>query len=207
MSNPARVRPLFVFAHGAGAGSRSEWMVGWAARLAELGTVVSFDYAYMEAGKKAPDRLPKLLARHREVVIEARSAHPDGSPVVLIGKSMGSRVGCHLSVEVDVDGLVCLGYPLCSLGKNKAVRDEVLIALRRPILFCQGERDPMGPLERFAEVRTRMSADSALHVVEGGNHSLRVGVRALKAQGVTQEDVDFAIFESVRDFVEGLCRA
>ena len=65
----------------------------------------------------------------------------------------------------------------------------------------------MGPLERFAEVRTRMSATSALHVVEGGNHSLRVGVRALKAQGRTQQDVDSAIFESIRDFVEGLCSA
>jgi hypothetical protein len=30
-------KPLFVFAHGAGASSSSDWMQGWAARLRKLG--------------------------------------------------------------------------------------------------------------------------------------------------------------------------
>ncbi len=56
---------IFLFAHSAGASSRSDWMWGWTDRLSHLGTVRPFDYPYMAAGRKAPDRLPKLLAAHR----------------------------------------------------------------------------------------------------------------------------------------------
>ena len=68
------------------------------------------------------DRLPKLIEAHREALAEARI---EGEPVFLVGKSMGSRVGCHLSLEEDVDGLICFGYPLQSIGKNPKLRDEV----------------------------------------------------------------------------------
>ncbi len=207
MSNAQPSQPLFIFAHGAGAGQASDWMLDWKQRLGRIGTVVAFDYNYMALGRKAPDRLPKLLVRHKEVLAEARTTHPTCGPVILVGKSMGSRVGCHLSLEESIDGLICLGYPLRSLGKSKAVRDEVLVALQVPVLFCQGSKDPMGPLDLFAQVRERMSALSEIHVVEGGNHSLRVGVRALKAQGLTQDDVDEQTFAAIRGFVDGLKRS
>src|SRR5919198_1348059 len=109
-------------------------------------------------------------------------------PVVLAGKSMGSRVGCHVALEDPVAALVCLGYPL--RGARGELRSEVLLALRTPVLFVQGSRDPLCPLDALEDVRRRMAATSALHVVEGGNHSLEVGVRELRARGETQESVD-----------------
>ncbi len=51
-------RPSFVFAHGAGAPSSSAWMRAWRDGWATLGDVVAFDYPYMRAGRKAPDRCP-----------------------------------------------------------------------------------------------------------------------------------------------------
>jgi predicted alpha/beta-hydrolase family hydrolase len=176
-------------------------MERWAARLGAVGPVVRFDYPYVLAGRRAPDRLPVLVAAHREALARARAAHP--APPVLVGKSMGSRVGCHLSLEpgAGVAALVCLGYPL--RGASGELRDEVLLALRTPVLFVQGTRDHLCDLGELEEVRGRMRAPSALHVVEGGDHSLEVGVRALRARGETQEEVDARAFEAVRGFLAG----
>lgn len=175
-------------------------MSRWAARLAPVGEVVPLDYPYAIAGRRSPDRLPALVAAHRAALAAARARH-DGR-VVLAGKSMGGRVGCHVALEERVDGLVCLGYPL--RGRGGDLRDEVLLALRTPVLFVQGTRDPLCPLAELAAVRARMAAPSSLHVVEGGNHSLEVGVRALAARGETQADVDARALAAVAAFVGGL---
>jgi len=192
-------RPLLLFAPGAGAPSTSAWMARWAARLAALGEVVRFDYPYQRAGRRSPDRLPVLVGAHRAALAEARVRHP--GPAVLVGKSMGGRVGCHVALEEAVDAVVCLGYPL--RGQRGEVRDEVLVALRAPVLFVQGARDPLCPLALLDAVRGRMEARTALHVVEGGNHSLEVGVRALAARGETQEDVEARALAAIAAFLEG----
>ena len=194
-------RPTFVFAHGAGAPSSSGWMVAWSKRLETLGDVVAFDYPYMRAGRKTPDRLPALIAAHREVLAQAR-ARAGGGRLFLIGKSMGGRVGCHVALEETVAGVICLGYPLQS-GSSGAMRDEVLIALRTPILFIQGSRDSLCPLDSLATVRTRMTAPSTLLVVEGGNHSLEVSAAQRKASGVSQADSDARVLDAIRAFVAG----
>src|SRR5689334_6749013 len=126
--------PLILFAHGAGAPSSSGWMRAWTQRLTRLGQRVTFDYPYMKAGRKSPDRLPGLLAAHEEALREARARHGPDRPVVLAGKSMGSRIGCHLAVKLTDAGdpsapaaVVCFGYPLRA-GSSGALRDEVLRA-------------------------------------------------------------------------------
>jgi predicted alpha/beta-hydrolase family hydrolase len=195
-------RPLLLFAPGAGAPSTSAWMTAWAERLAPLGDVVRFDYPYMkvrvETGKRRPpDKLPVLVAAHAAALAAARAAR---RPVLLVGKSMGSRVGCHLSLALGgdrpVDGLVCFGYPL--VGTNGARREEVLVALRTPVLFLQGTRDELCPLELLAEVRTRMTAPSTLHVVEDGDHDLAA---RKKVTGRTQAEVDAGVLAAVTAFV------
>jgi predicted alpha/beta-hydrolase family hydrolase len=174
-------------------------MTAWAERLAAVGEVVRLDYPYMRAGRRSPDRLPVLLAAHREALVAARAGRR--GPVVLAGKSMGARVGCHLALEERVDALVSLGYPL--RGARGDLRDEVLLGLRTPTLFVQGSRDALCPLDALEEVRRRMTAPTSLHVVEGGNHSLEVGVRALQAAGETQADVDARTLEAIVAFVRG----
>ena len=192
--------PLILFAHGAGAPSASAWMRAWSRRLGALGVVESFDYPYMQAGRKTPDRHPALVAAHGAALDQARARHGE-RPVVLAGKSMGSRIGCHLALErPGIAALVCFGYPLRS-GSTGALRDQVLLALRTPILFLQGARDPLCPLEDLAAVRARMTAPSELHVVEGGNHSLEVGKRELAASGRTQDGEDQAVLAAVKGFL------
>ena len=191
------VRPLLLLAPGAGAPSTSPWMDAWAERLATLGDVVRLDYPYMRAGRRSPDRLPVLVAAHREALAAAREGRR--GPVVLVGKSMGSRVGCHVALEEPVDALVCLGYPL--RGARGELRSEVLLALRTPVLFVEGTRDPLCPLDALEDVRRRMRAPTALHRVEGGNHSLEVGARALRAAGESRADVDARTLRAIAAFL------
>jgi predicted alpha/beta-hydrolase family hydrolase len=191
--------PLILFAPGAGAPSTSDWMLAWARRLSTLGTVRAFDYPYRREGRRAPDRLPVLIAAHREALRDARAGH--AGPVFLAGKSMGGRIGCHAALEEDVDGLVCFGYPLRAAGAKGALRDEVLKALSTPILFVQGTRDPLCPLDTLEAVRGQMTAPQALHVVDGGDHSLVLRKGDLARQGRTQDDVDGGILKAVAAFI------
>jgi uncharacterized protein len=193
-------RPFFLFAPGAGAPSSSGWMVAWQRRLATLGEVLAFDYPYMRAARKTPDRLPALLAAHRAALSAARARA--AGPIYLAGKSMGGRIGCHLALEEDVAGLVCLGYPLRSAASG-ALRDQVLLALRKPVLFVQGTRDPLCPLDLLEAVRARMANRTALLVVEGGNHSLEVSAGQRKATGETQQQADARVLAAILDFTRG----
>ena len=197
------MRPLFLFAPGAGAPSTHPWMQRWEAHLKKIGDVETFDYPYMRQNRKRPDPLPQLIAAHRHALTEARQKDR-GVVTILIGKSMGGRVGCHVALEEKVDGLVCLGYPLCAMGNREKLRDEVLRAFTTPILFVQGTRDPLCPLDLLERVRSEMKAPNFLHVVEGGDHSLLVTKRQLQTDSKTQDDIDHEILKAIAGFVDQL---
>jgi len=201
MAKVKSASPAFLFAPGAGAPSSSAWMQAFARRLGALGRVQCFNYRYQVEGRRSPDRLPTLIAAHQAAYESLRAEH--NGPLVLVGKSMGGRIGCHLANQLakgNPTALVCLGYPLVS--PKGEVRDQVLLELNAPVLFVQGTRDSLCPLERLAQVRNRMSAPNELYVVEGGDHSLRVSARALVTQGCTQDDVDSVIVSAIGKFIE-----
>ena len=168
--------------------------------LGSLGRVEPFDYPYMIEGGKRPDPLPKLIAAHRAALASLREKH-DG-PIVLAGKSMGGRVGCHVALVEPVEAVICLGYPLCGAGDRSKLRDQVLLELRTPAMFVQGTRDPLCPLDLLEGVRKRMRAPSTLHVVDGADHSLLVAKTTLKALGSTQEEADDQILAAISRFLK-----
>ena len=168
--------------------------------LAPLGAVRAFDYPYMLAGRKRPDPLPQLIAAHRAALL--RLAGETGEPIVLAGKSMGGRVGCHLALQEPVAGVVCFGYPLCGAGDRTKLRDKVLIDLRTPILFVQGARDNLCPLDLLEAVRKKMTTPSQLHVVSGADHSLVVSKTELKVKGLSHQEIDLEIAQAVAAFLQ-----
>jgi len=174
-------------------------MEAWKERLSSIGEVVTLDYDYMREGRRRPDPLPLLIAAHQAALQNARQSAEQR--VVLIGKSMGGRISCHLSLKEPVNGVVCLGYPLCGGGDPAKLRDKVLHELRTPILFVQGTRDGLCPLELLAKVRAEMTAQNFLHVVEGGDHSLIVAKKQLKAANENQESVDRRVLAAIENFV------
>src|SRR6266480_2132661 len=152
------MKPTFLFAPGAGAPSSHPWLDGWKKRLCEIGDVVTFDYNYMLQGRKRPDPLRQLIATHRKALAAVRAQ--SSGRIFLIGKSMGGRIGCHIALEENVSGLICLGYPLCAMGNRTKLRDQVLRDLRTQILFVQGTRDPLCPLDLLEKVRSQMTAQN-----------------------------------------------
>ena len=157
------MKPSFLFAPGAGAPSTHLWMQKWKERLQTIGEVTLFDYDYMQEGRKRPDFLPQLIAAHRQALVQLREKA--AGQIFLIGKSMGGRISCHVSLEEKVTALICLGYPLCAMGDRTKLRDKVLRELQKPILFVQGTRDPLCPLDLLNEVRKQMAAPNSLHLV------------------------------------------
>jgi predicted alpha/beta-hydrolase family hydrolase len=177
------VTAAILLAHGAGAGQDHPWMVSMQQHLAEVGfAVMTFNYAYAEAGRKAPDRLPKLLDVHNAVAQVLAEDFPD---VVIAGKSMGGRVGGHLVAEhgFAATGVVYLGYPLVALGKTEPRDFGHLSAIAVPQLFVSGTRDRLGPEDLIAAMCASVP-NGTCFFVQDGDHSLV----PLKRTGLTIED-------------------
>lgn len=171
----------FVFAHGAGAGQRHPFMVAYAEGLSERGVdTVTFDFPYMEAKRRLPDRAPVLEQAYLAVIRAARDLRGAGAhPLFIGGKSMGGRMASHVaarraSAAGPLAGLVFLGYPLHPPGRPDQRRDAHLPDIAVPMLFVQGERDTFGTPDELRPVLKRLTAPVELMVVGGGDHSLAV---------------------------------
>lgn len=169
---PKDGRPTYLLAHGAGGDMHGEFMTFFARALGASGArVCRFNFAYSEAGRKAPDRQPLLEETFRAVV---ESITPTG-PLVLGGKSMGGRIASHVvATGTKSDGLVFLGYPLHPPGKPERIRDAHLRDIQIPMLFVEGTRDPFCPLETLEKARARFAGPSEVAVIDDGDHSLKV---------------------------------
>src|SRR5438105_15760615 len=124
------MKPSFLFAPGAGAPSINPWMQKWKRYLLTIGEVILFDYDYLREGRTRPDPLPQLLAAHRRALVALRGTAFGG--IFLVGKRMCGRIGCHLSLEEKVAGLIWLGYPLRGGGCRAILRGKVARELQRP---------------------------------------------------------------------------
>jgi predicted alpha/beta-hydrolase family hydrolase len=173
--DPPGADAVLVLGHGAGSGMGSPFMQGFAEAIGGLGiATLRFDFPYMQAGRRAPDRAPVLL----EAWGEAFAAGVEGAagrPVLAGGKSMGGRIASMAVAEgMPAAGLVFLGYPLHPPGRPDRIRDAHLDAVPVPMLFLQGTRDTFARPELLAAVLARLRPRAELVTIEGGNHSFRV---------------------------------
>lgn len=170
--NPAAA---LILGHGAGAGQKSPFMVRFARGMAERGVgCATFDFPYIAAGRKVPDRAPVLEQAWREAV-EAGVAAFAGVPLFIGGKSMGGRIASHIASQGcdGLSGLVFLGYPLHPPGKPEQRRDAHLPAIAEPMLFVQGSRDAFGTTAEITALLPTLQ-NATLHEVSGGDHSFKV---------------------------------
>jgi predicted alpha/beta-hydrolase family hydrolase len=184
-----------ILGHGAGNDMRNRLLSAVHAGLAERGLVaVKFNFPYTEAGRRAPDRMPVLegcFARVVETVRGDERLRP--ARLVLGGKSMGGRVASHLAAQgVACDGLIFLGYPLHPAGKPERLRSAHLGAIRAPMLFFAGTRDPLCDLALLRPVLAGLQAPATLHVIEDGDHSFAVRKSAGRTRPVAEELVEVA---------------
>ena len=170
-----------VLGHGAGAPQTSGFMVAFAQALADRGfTTVTFNFPYMEEGRRLPDRAPVLEAAFRAVIGAVRE-RPDaaGGRLVIGGKSLGGRMASHVAAAgLDgLAGLVFLGSPLHLPAQPQRLRAEHLARIREPMLFVQGSRDAFGTPEELAPLLAPLGPAVRVHVVDGGDHSFAVPKR------------------------------
>ena len=203
-SSPEKMTPVLVFAHGAGAPSSSDWMVRWKDMMGKAMhavEVVTFDYPYISGGKRrAPPKAEKLVEFHSDIVKMTLAKYP-GHPLILAGKSMGSRGSCMVASgeEIGASAVVCLGYPL--KGMSGTIRDETLLQLKVPIMFVQGSKDGLCPLEKLEAVRKKMKSLNELHVIEGGDHSFKIAKKHLNSEGTSQAEAEDHAVQAIAAFV------
>ncbi|MHA2772240.1 alpha/beta fold hydrolase [Vibrio harveyi] len=189
--------PLFIFAHGAGAGMEHDFMTAVAKGLVEQGIrVVRFNFPYMvkraEDGKKRPpDRAPKLLEAYEEVI-----AHFTSQPIVIGGKSMGGRMSSLLADNALVAGVACLGFPFHPPGKPEKYKGEHLASIEKPTLILQGERDTFGKCEEFEGFA--LSDQVTVSFLPDGDHSFK----PRKSSGYTEAGNIASTVEQLATFIK-----
>ncbi len=183
-----------ICAHGAGAGQRSHFVVGFAAALSSVGfDVVTFDFPYMQQKRRVPDKAPVLEACYGVVVHATRARIPSASHALFIGgKSMGGRIATQLAAadrSLPIDGLILLGYPLHPPGRPEQRRDAHLPRVSRPMLTVQGSRDTFGTPEELTAVVAMVGPSMTVHVIDGGDHSFKIGRSPSDRQAAVYDDV------------------
>ncbi|WP_430462136.1 alpha/beta fold hydrolase [Thalassolituus sp. LLYu03] len=193
--------PVYVFAHGAGAGQSSDFMQAVTAGLNRRGIAVArFEFPYMarmqaEGTRRPPDKLPVLDAHYRNVLAQLNR------PCVIGGKSMGGRVASLLLADdslTQVLGCACLGFPFHPAGKPDTLRTEHLKQLTKPLLMVQGTRDALG--NQLEVAGYNLSPAIQWLWLTDGDHDLK----PRKASGFTQAQHIDAACERVAQFINSL---
>ncbi|GLT17332.1 alpha/beta hydrolase [Vibrio zhanjiangensis] len=191
--------PLFIFAHGAGAGMEHDFMVKVTKELVHRGIqVVRFNFPYMvkrscDGKRRPPDRAPKLLEAFRDVINQFAD-----KPVVIGGKSMGGRMASLLASDNLVAGVACLGFPFHPPGKPENYKGEHLATLEKPCLIVQGERDTFGRREECTGFKFSQRVD--IQFIADGDHSFK----PRKSSGHSEAENITAAAQYLADFISGV---
>ena len=195
-----RGRATLILAHGAGAPMDSPFMEFFSDQLAlQKIRVGRFEFPYMdkrrkEGGKAPPNREPVLRETWHSIIDEV-----GGKNLFIGGKSMGGRMASLVASEVDIRGLVCLGYPFHPPGRPDRLRTEHLALLQVPTLIVQGERDSLGNRQ---DVETYTLSDAIeVQWLGDGDHSFK----PRKSSGRSLEDNLQQAVDHVARFIDG-CR-
>ena len=177
-------RWTFIYAPGAGSNIHDPFGVYAARALASHGvTTVRFQFPYMEAGKRGPDRPPVLEATWRAVIDAVRDPN---TRAVVGGRSMGGRIASMVaaSPEVGVDAVALFAYPLHPPGKPAQLRTGHFRTVKAPTLFVSGTNDAFATPEELRAAAKQLKK-AKLHFLDRADHGFAVP----KSSGRTREDV------------------
>ena len=153
-----RAGVTLVLAHGAGAPHTSPFMLAFAEALAARGLdTATFNFPYMEARRRVPDRGPVLEACYAAVVGRL-GARPEleGNRMVIGGKSMGGRIASQMVAhDRETSGLVAFAKSWDAKRKLQAQFEARTVERIYRALVEGTVRDAEGTLSgRLAEDRS-----------------------------------------------------
>ena len=173
---PARPRrPAFLLTHGAGGDLDDAGLVALCDGIAAQGhLVVRANLPFREAGRKSPPRADRAVAGFAALATAVRELAPR-TPWVLGGKSYGGRVASMAVADgLPAAAMLFYSYPLHPPGKPDKVRVDHWPDVPVPCLFLQGDRDPFDDGQQLEGLLRRFPRRARVHVVRGGDHSLKV---------------------------------
>jgi predicted alpha/beta-hydrolase family hydrolase len=177
--------PDFTFVYAPGAGSNISDPFGEYLRshLPALGaSLVQFQFPYMEAGNRGPDRPALLEETWRKVIDYFR---PRKGKLVVGGRSMGGRIASQVVAQgIDVDALALFAYPLNPPSNRSVFRDRHLTDISVPTLCCSGSRDNFATSVNLGAISNSMT-NAKFHEIDGAAH----GFAVLKRSDRSREDV------------------
>jgi predicted alpha/beta-hydrolase family hydrolase len=176
LHRPDLPRDGLVLTHGAGSNSRAPLLVALAEAFAGTGFIVlRCDLPYRQVRPYGPPR-PGDAVRDRQGLANAVSVLKKlaSGRIFLGGHSYGGRQASMLCAETPelAGGLLLCSYPLHPPGKPDRLRTQHLPALRVPVLFVHGTKDPFGTIEELEAARKLIPVKTALLKVEGAGHDL-----------------------------------
>lgn len=183
---PRNASACFVVAHGAGAGMEHSFMAAVADGLCARGVAtLRYQFPYMQAGSKRPDRPPLAEATVRAAIHKALELVP-ALPLFAGGKSFGGRMASQAQADrplPDVRGLVFLGFPLHPAKKPSGERAEHLARVEVPMLFLQGTRDALAEMPLLVPIVRRLGKRTTLVPLDGADHSFHVPAKSGRSDG------------------------
>ncbi|MCB0721428.1 MAG: dienelactone hydrolase family protein [Ignavibacteriae bacterium] len=198
---PAKPSAILVFAHGAGAGIKNRFMETVSNTLGDLGiATLRFNFPYMEAGKKVPDRKPVATAAVAAAVEKAHELYPK-LPVFAGGKSFGGRMTSTAASEdmlSNIKGIVFFGFPLHAPGRPSSDRAEHLFSVKVPMLFLQGTRDALASFDLIKPLCKKLGKKATLYTIDGADHSFHVP----KTSDLTDSEVIKLICNEVKTWID-----
>jgi len=173
-------------AHGAGAGYRHPFLLGFARGMRDEGVAtLCFNFPYIQAGRRMPGPAAHAIATWTAAVAFAH-ARSEGEPVWASGKSYGGRMASMATAEgaIAPAGLVYLGYPLHPPGDPSKARVAHLPSVAPPQLFLEGTNDPFIDPHTQLEDAVDSCRDATIEWVDGGGHSFEIKGRKRPADEV-----------------------
>ncbi len=198
---PSGQRVGIVLAHDTEGSIEQEKVSALQRALTERGNLtLSFNFPYIEAGKKRPDPLP-VLERAYKTAIATLLSDTDNAPAHLLvgGYGLGARVAASVvSQGVKADGVVCLGFPLHPSGKPNQQRATALFRIICPMLFVQGSRDAHCRVDRLETLLRRIGAPTELRVIDDCGQGLEPIQRAERSP----EQVRELVVQAIEAFIQ-----
>jgi uncharacterized protein len=197
---PDDAQALYLFAHGAGVGMMHPSMETNARGLAQRGiATLRYQFPYMEKGGGRPDP-PRVAHATVRAAAAAAAKFASDLPLFAGGRSYGGRMTSQaqsMAPIPGVRGLIFLGFPLHPAGAPAIDRADHLAKIEVPMLFVSGDRDALADMSLLRPLVGGLGDRATLHVIEGGDHGLRVPAKS----GRTAADAQAEALDAVARWI------
>lgn len=199
--------PCFFLTHGAGGDLNTPGLKALAEALAANGhLVVRADLPYRAAGRSTPPAAEKSVPGFAQSFLDAKLRFGPEVPWVVGGRSYGGRVASMAVAEgLDAAGLLLYSYPLHRPGDPSQPRVAHWPRIKVPSLFLEGTNDPFCDLDLLNTLLPQLGGPAAVHVISGGDHSLRVAAaRAPDGKARSERSVVLSLAPVIEEWVRSV---